>query len=33
MSWTRKHLLGLEELSKAEIEMILETASSFKEGD
>jgi len=30
-NWTRKHLLGLEELSRDEIEMILETASSFKE--
>src|SRR5882724_2387589 len=29
--WNRKHLLGLEELSKEEIELILETASSFKE--
>lgn len=30
-TWTRKHLLGLEELSRQEIEMILETAASFKE--
>jgi aspartate carbamoyltransferase catalytic subunit len=30
-TWKRKHLLGLEELSKEEIELILETASSFKE--
>jgi aspartate carbamoyltransferase catalytic subunit len=29
--WTRKHLLGLQELSREEIEMILETAKSFKE--
>jgi len=31
MNWTRKDLLGLEELSKEEIEFILETADSFKE--
>jgi len=31
MNWTRKDLLGLEELSKAEIELILATAESFKE--
>ncbi|MBU1998663.1 MAG: aspartate carbamoyltransferase catalytic subunit [Candidatus Omnitrophota bacterium] len=31
MSWTRKDLLGLEELSKEEIEFILATAESFKE--
>jgi len=31
MDWTRKDLLGLEELSKAEIELILATAESFKE--
>src|ERR1051325_8419334 len=31
MEWKRKHLLGLEELSKLEIELILETAKSFKE--
>ena len=30
-AWTRKHLLGLEELSREEIELILETAKSFKE--
>jgi aspartate carbamoyltransferase catalytic subunit len=30
-TWKRKHLLGLEELSKEEIELVLETASSFKE--
>src|SRR3990167_6296123 len=30
-TWTRKHLLGLQELSKEEIELILETAKSFKE--
>ena len=31
MSFQRKDLLGLEELSKEEIELILDTASSFKE--
>ncbi|MDD4899262.1 MAG: aspartate carbamoyltransferase catalytic subunit [Candidatus Omnitrophica bacterium] len=31
MSWTRKDLLALEELSKEEIEFILSTAESFKE--
>ncbi len=31
MEWKRKHLLGLEELSRQEIELILETAKSFKE--
>jgi len=31
INWTRKDLLGLEELSKEEIELILETADSFKE--
>src|SRR3990167_2306581 len=30
-TWTRKHLLGLQELSRAEIELVLETAKSFKE--
>lgn len=29
--WTRKDLLGLEELSREEIEFILDTADSFKE--
>lgn len=29
--WNKKDLLGLEELSKEEIELILETADSFKE--
>jgi aspartate carbamoyltransferase catalytic subunit len=29
-SWSRKHLIGLEELSRAEIETILNTARSFK---
>ncbi|MDD4953813.1 MAG: aspartate carbamoyltransferase catalytic subunit [Candidatus Omnitrophica bacterium] len=29
--WTRKDLLGLEELSKEEIDLILNTADSFKE--
>ncbi len=31
MEWTRGDLLGLEELDRAEIEMILDTAASFKE--
>jgi aspartate carbamoyltransferase catalytic subunit len=31
MVWKRKDLLGLEELSKEEIELILSTAESFKE--
>jgi aspartate carbamoyltransferase catalytic subunit len=30
--WTRRHLLGLEELSRAEIETLLDTASGFAEG-
>jgi aspartate carbamoyltransferase catalytic subunit len=30
-SWTRKHLLGLEELSADEIRFVLDTADSFKE--
>src|SRR5438045_7459386 len=30
-SWTRKHLLGLEELSADEIRLILDTADAFKE--
>src|SRR5947199_7295360 len=29
--WTRKHLLGLEELSPDEIRFVLDTADSFKE--
>lgn len=29
--WTKKNLLSLEELSKEEIELVLETAESFKE--
>src|SRR5437773_6974071 len=29
--WTRKHLLGLEELSDAEIRFVLDTADGFKE--
>src|SRR5437870_1200009 len=29
--WTRKHLLGLQDLSRQEIELVLETAKSFKE--
>jgi len=31
MAWTRKDLLGLEYLNKEEIELILDTAESFKE--
>jgi len=31
MGWIRKDLLGLEELSKEELELILSTAESFKE--
>jgi len=31
MRWTRKDLLGLEELTAEEIELILDTAESFKE--
>ena len=31
MEWHRKDLLGLEYLSRAEIELILSTAESFKE--
>jgi aspartate carbamoyltransferase catalytic subunit len=31
LRWTRKHLLGLEELSADEIRFILDTAASFKE--
>jgi aspartate carbamoyltransferase catalytic subunit len=30
-AWTRKDLLGLEELTREEIELILDTADSFKE--
>ena len=30
-AWTRKHLLGLEDLSQAEISAILDTADSFSE--
>jgi aspartate carbamoyltransferase catalytic subunit len=29
MAWTRRHLLGLEELSRSEIETILDTAEEF----
>src|SRR6188472_2627265 len=29
--WTRKHLLGLEDLSAEEIHFVLDTAASFKE--
>jgi aspartate carbamoyltransferase catalytic subunit len=31
MSWKHKHLLGLENLSREDIELVLETAKSFKE--
>lgn len=31
MKWTRKHLLGLRDLSREEIELILDTAKSFSE--
>ena len=31
MEWTRKDLLGIEELSREEINLILQTTSSFKE--
>jgi len=31
MSWKHKHLLGLEDLSRHDIELALETAKSFKE--
>lgn len=31
MNWTRKDLLGLEDLTREEIELILSTAESFKE--
>jgi aspartate carbamoyltransferase catalytic subunit len=31
MTWTRRHLLGLEELSADEIRFVLDTADSFKE--
>ncbi len=31
MAWRHKHLLGLESLSREDIELILETAKSFKE--
>jgi aspartate carbamoyltransferase catalytic subunit len=31
MTWTRRHLLGLEELSRTEIEAILDTAEGFVE--
>lgn len=31
LEWTRKHLLGLEELSAEEITVILDTAESFRE--
>src|SRR5215212_1041303 len=30
-TWTRKHLLGLDELSADEIRLVLDTADSFKE--
>src|SRR5574341_193361 len=31
MEWNRKHLLGLEDLSREEIEYVLHTAESFKD--
>ncbi|MCK4401732.1 aspartate carbamoyltransferase, partial [bacterium] len=31
MEWNRKDLLGLEDLTKEEIKLILDTAESFKE--
>jgi aspartate carbamoyltransferase catalytic subunit len=31
MTWNKKHLLGLEELTKEEIETVLDTSTSFKE--
>ncbi|MBF0504914.1 MAG: aspartate carbamoyltransferase catalytic subunit [Candidatus Omnitrophica bacterium] len=31
MAWEHKHLLGLQDLSRQDIELILETAKSFKE--
>jgi aspartate carbamoyltransferase catalytic subunit len=31
MSWKHKHLLGLEDLSRQDIELVLQTARSFKE--
>src|SRR5579864_8460395 len=31
VTWTRRHLLGLEELSRSEIEIILNTAEQFVE--
>src|SRR5438093_10348214 len=31
LSWTRRHLLGLEDLSRTEIETILDTATTFAE--
>jgi len=31
MNWTRRHLLGIEELSAEEITLVLDTAASFKE--
>ena len=31
MSWKHKHLLGLADLSRSDIELVLETAKSFKE--
>ena len=27
--WTRKHLIGIEELSREEVEMVLDTAPQF----
>jgi aspartate carbamoyltransferase catalytic subunit len=31
VQWTRRHLLGLEDLSRADIEIILDTAEGFVE--
>ena len=31
LRWTRRHLLGLEELSADELRVVLDTADSFKE--
>lgn len=31
MAWTRRHLLGLEDLSREEIEIVLDTADSMKD--
>lgn len=31
LTWTHKHLLGLKDLSRQEIEFILDTAKGFEE--